>query len=285
MLYSCINNFPRRRADSHKGDFGHTLVIAGSPGYTGAAYLASQAAARSGSGLVTLAVPESIHAILAAKLTEVMVWPFADTGNGFLSMRARRELLRFAVKCNAFAIGPGLSQNKETACLVRNLVEKIDGAIVLDADGINAFIGRAKILRKHKGALVMTPHPGELSKLTGMSAGEIQKNRKDIALKFANEYNSVLVLKGHNTVVAGPKGQVYVNNTGNPGMASGGIGDVLAGIIAAFLAQGATDFDAAVLGVYFHGLAGDLALKDKGPLGLIATDLLDKLPEALKALA
>lgn len=285
MIDELIKNFPKRQPDSHKGDFGHVLVVAGSAGYTGAAYLASQAAARSGSGLVTLAVPGSIHAILAAKLTEVMVWPFADTRNGFLSMRARGELLRSAGKCNSFAIGPGLSQNKETARLVRYLVEKIDGPVVLDADGINAFIGHADGLKKHKGALVLTPHPGELSKLTGLSAGDIQKNRKDIALKVAGEYNIVLVLKGHDTVVAGPGGQLYINNTGNPGMSSGGVGDILTGVIAALIAQGADSFNAAVLGAYFHGLAGDLALKEKGPLGLIATDLLEKLPEALKTLA
>jgi len=276
--------FPRRRPDSHKGDFGHVLVVAGSSGYTGAAYLTSQAAIRSGSGLVTLAIPKSLYPIMAKKLTEVMVRPFAETKEQSLSPRAGKELLRFSEKCNSFAIGPGLSQNKKTAQLIRDLVTNIKGPIVLDADGINAFCGNAGKLKKVKSTLVLTPHPGELSKLTGKSIGGIQKNRKDIALEAARKYNIVLVLKGHNTVVAGPEGQVYVNETGNPGMASGGVGDVLTGVIAAFLAQGVESFNAAALGVYFHGLAGDLAVKEKGPLGLIATDLLDKLPEALMAL-
>ena len=284
-IRQAIKGFPKRREDSHKGDFGHVLVIAGSAGYTGAAYLASQAAIRSGSGLVTLAVPESLHAIMARKLTEVMVKPMPETKGRSLSLKAGKELLRFSEKCNSFAIGPGLSQNKETAKLVRSLVAKLDGPIVLDADGINAFCGRASELKKARGALILTPHPGELSRLTGKGVGEIQKNRKDIACEVAGKYNIVLVLKGRDTVVAGPDGKLYVNKTGNPGMASGGVGDILTGIIAAFLAQGVLEFNAAALGVYFHGLAGDRALKDKGPLGLIATDLLDKLPEILKVLA
>jgi len=277
-------SFPKRRSDSHKGDFGHVLVVAGSSGYTGAAYLASQAAIRSGAGLVTLAIPEGLYVIMAAKLTEVMVRPFAGTKDDSLSLGAEKDLLCFAEKCNSFAIGPGLSQNKETARLVRGLVAKLKGPVVLDADGINAFCGHVDEFKKAGRTLILTPHPGELSKLTGKSVGEIQKNRKDIACELAGEYNIVLVLKGHNTVVAGPGGQVYINETGNPGMASGGVGDVLTGVIAAFLAQGVESFNAAVLGVYFHGLAGDMALKEKGPLGLIATDLLDKLPEALISL-
>lgn len=276
--------FPKRLADSHKGDFGHLLVIAGSSGYTGAAYLASQAAIRSGSGLVTLAIPKSLCDIMAAKLTEVMVRPFAETKGRSLSLKAEKELSGFAEKCNAFAIGPGLSQDKETARLVRNLTVKLKSPVVLDADGINAFCGYADKLRKVKSALVLTPHPGELSKLTGKGIDEIQGNRKDIALETARKYNIVLVLKGHDTVVAAPDGKCYVNKTGNPGMASGGVGDLLTGIIAAFLAQGVESFSAAALGVYFHGLAGDLALKGKGPLGLIASDILDKLPEVLMAL-
>ena len=279
-----INNFPKRRPDSHKGDFGHLLVVAGSSGYTGAAYLASQAAIRSGSGLVTLAISESLHSILATKLTEVMVRPFPETKEGSLGLKAEKGLFKFAEKCNSFAIGPGLSQNEETSLLVRKLVLKLKGPIVLDADGINAFSCHASDLKKFEASLVLTPHPGELAKLTGESVEGIQKNRKDIARKCANEYNIVLVLKGHNTVVAAPDGRIYINDTGNPGMASGGVGDILTGMIASFIAQGVDKFNAAVLSAYFHGLAGDLALKDKGPLGLIATDVLDKLPEVLKVL-
>ena len=279
-----IKSFPKRRADSHKGDFGHALIIAGSCGYTGAAYLVAQAAVRTGAGLVTLAVPESLYGILASKLTEVMVTPVPETKEHSFSLKAEKELFGFADKCNVTAIGPGLSQDGETARLVRSLVEKLDGPVILDADGINAFTKRGGDLKKARGSLILTPHSGELSKLTGKSVEEIQKNRKDIALEVASEYNIVLILKGHETVVAGADGKLYINKTGNPGMASGGMGDALTGVIAGFLAQGADSFTAAVLGVYFHGLAGDLALKEKGPLGLIATDLLDKLPECLRIL-
>lgn len=279
-----IARFPKRRAHSHKGDYGHVLVLAGSAGYTGAAYLAGEAAVRSGSGLVTLAAAKSIYPILAVKLTEVMVRPYPDTKDGSLAFSAGKAIISFAKKCNSFAIGPGISQNKETARLLKDIVIKLNGTITLDADGINAFCGYAGQLKKAKGHLILTPHPGEMAKLIGKTAEEVQANRKDIALKCASKYNIVLVLKGHNTVVVSPEGRLYVNETGNPGMASGGVGDVLTGIIAGLAAQGADPFDAAALGAYFHGLSGDLAAKEKGFLSLTATDILDKLPEALKIL-
>ncbi len=279
-----IARFPKRRAGSHKGDYGHVLVLAGSTGYTGAAYLASEATVRAGSGLVTLAVAKSLYPILAVKLTEAMVRPYPETKDGSLAISARNTILAFAKKCNSIAIGPGLSQNKETARLVRDIVVKLGGTITLDADGINAFCGYANHLKKAKGRLILTPHTGEMARLIGKTREEIQANRKDIALKCASEYNIVLVLKGHNTVVASPDGRLYVNETGNPGMASGGVGDVLTGVIAGFTAQGADPFDAAVLAVYFHGLAGDLAAKEKGFLSLTATDILNRLPEVLKIL-
>jgi NAD(P)H-hydrate epimerase len=280
-----IKNFPKRRPDAHKGDFGHCLVIAGSAGYTGAAYLASQAAIRSGSGLVTLAIGRSLYGIMAAKLTEVMVRPFFETKDYSLSLLAEKDLIKFAERCSSVAIGPGISQNKETQNLVRNLVAKLDKPIVLDADGINALAGHAEILKSVKTPIVLTPHPGEMARLIAKDISEVQKDRKNIALTFASEYNTVLVLKGHDTVVANSDGRIYVNGTGNVGMASGGVGDILTGMIASFIGQGIEPFSAAALGVYFHGAAGDLALKEKGPLGLIATDLLEKLPEVLKALA
>jgi NAD(P)H-hydrate epimerase len=168
---------------------------------------------------------------------------------------------------------------------VRNLVGKLNIPIVLDADGINAFKGNLDSLKKAKKELVMTPHAGEMARLLDKSVDELKNVRKEVALSFANEYNTVLVLKGHNTVVASPGGDVYINETGNPGMASGGVGDVLTGIITGFIGQGMKPFDAAVLGVYAHGLAGDMAAKDKGQLSLVATDLLNKLPEVLKTLS
>jgi NAD(P)H-hydrate epimerase len=279
-----LAGFPNRSPGSHKGDFGHVLVIAGSSGYTGAAYLTSQAALLSGSGLVTLAVGKGIHAILASKLTEVMVKPFFETNDSSLSLLAEKELVAFSEKSSAVAIGPGLSQNKETQMLVRNLIGKINKPIVLDADGINAFAGHVSALKNARQRLVLTPHPGEMSRLTGKDTAEIEKNRKDIAIAFVNEYNAVLVLKGHGTVVASPGGEHYINGTGNPGMATGGTGDVLTGMIAAFMAQGLEPFKASVAAVYLHGLAGDVAAKEKGFLSLKATDLLQKLPETLRVL-
>lgn len=283
-IEDAIKRFPKRAPDAHKGDFGHVLVIAGSAGGTGAAYLTAQAAARSGSGLVTLASGKSIFPVMAVKLTEVMVCPFFETRDWSLSLLAEKDIIHFSEKCESFAIGPGISQNKETQTLVRNLIAKAERPIVLDADGINACVGHLDVLKNAKSGLVLTPHEGEMARLTGLDIKEISQNRKDVALKFAGEYNTVLVLKGHKTVVAAPGGDVYVNETGNVGMATGGSGDLLTGMIASFIGQGAEPFIAAILGVYFHGLAGDIALRRKGVLSLLATDILNELPEALKAL-
>lgn len=280
-----LSKFPKRAPDTHKGDFGHVLVIAGSAGYTGAAYLTSQAAILSGSGLVTLAIGKSLYPIMATKLTEVMVKPFFETKDCSLSLLAEKDLISFSEKCNVVAIGPGISQNKETQHLIRNLVSKLNKPVVLDADGINAFVGHLDMLKNAQGKLILTPHPGEMARLVGKDIAEIQKNRKEVALNFASEYNTVLVLKGYNTIVARPGGEAYINETGNTGMATGGVGDILTGVIASFIGQGADPFTASILGVYFHGLAGDLAQEESGILSLIATNLLNKLPEALKKLA
>lgn len=280
-----LKSFPKRRPESNKKDFGHVFVIAGSSGYTGAAYLASQAAILSGSGLVTLAAGKSIYPILASKLTEVMVRPFFETRDLSLSLLAEKELLNFSQNCDCIAIGPGISRNKDTQALVRNMIQKIDKPAVIDADGLNAIAGHAEILKKAKAPLVLTPHPGELARLAEKDVEQIQNDRKNIAINFAHQYNIVLVLKGYQTVVASPEGEYYINSTGNAGMATGGTGDCLTGIIASFIGQGIEPFSAAVLAVYFHGLAGDMAAKEKGLLSLIATDLLNKLPEVLKKLA
>lgn len=284
FIAEAVKKFPKRSPDSHKGDYGHVLVIAGASGYTGAAYLTSQAAILSGSGLVTLAIGKSLYNIMAAKLTEVMIKPFFETKDYGLSLLAEKELIAFIEKCSVVAMGPGISQNKETQNLIRNLISRIDKPVVLDADGINALVGHPGTLKGLKSKMVLTPHPGELSRLIGKSVEEISGDRKDIALKFASEYNTVLVLKGYKTIVAEPGGEYYINETGNPGMATGGSGDVLTGMIASFIGQGLDPFTASILGVHFHGLAGDLALKEKGALSLIATDLLNKLPDVLKTL-
>jgi ADP-dependent NAD(P)H-hydrate dehydratase / NAD(P)H-hydrate epimerase len=280
-----LKGFPKRALDAGKGAFGHVLVMAGSNGYTGAAYLTSQAAILSGSGLVTLAVGKSIYPIMAEKLTEVMVKPFLETRDYSLSLLAEKELLNFSEKCACAAIGPGISRNKETQGLVRSLLGRIGKPVVLDADGINAFAGHVDSLKKTTAPLILTPHVGEMARLLDKDIDEVKNNRKDIALEFAHKYNIVLVLKGHETIVAKPDGAFYVNATGNVGMATGGTGDVLTGMIASFVGQGMEAFSAAAAGVYLHGLSGDLAAKEKGVLSLIATDLLNKLPEVLKALA
>lgn len=280
-----LSCFPKRPPEANKKDFGHVFIIAGSSGYTGAAYLASQAALLSGSGLVTLAVGKSIYPIMAMKLTEVMVKQFFETKDYSLSLLAEKEILNFCQRCDCVAIGPGISQNKETQNLVRNLTGKIEKPIVLDADGLNAFATHPEELKKSLSPLILTPHPGEMARLTGKDISEIQNNRKDIALSFAHQYNIVLVLKGFQTIVARPNGDYYVNETGNVGMATGGMGDCLTGIIASFVGQGLEPFNAAIAGVYFHGLAADYAVKEKGVLSLIATDLLNRLPEVLKKLA
>lgn len=283
-IEEALKCFPRRKPEANKKDFGHVFVIAGSAGYTGAAYLSSQAAALSGSGLVTLAVGKSIYPILASKLTEVMVKPFFETRDSSLSLLAEKELLNFIQDCDCVAIGPGISRNKDTQALVRNIISKLDKPAVLDADGLNAIAGHVEILKKAKSALVLTPHAGEMARLIDKDAAEIQNDRKNIAINFAHQYNIVLVLKGYQTVVASPNGEYYINSTGNAGMATGGTGDCLTGMIASFIGQGIEPFNAAILAVYFHGLAGDAAAKEKGLLSLIATDLLNKLPEVLKKL-
>ena len=284
-IEEALASFPKRQASANKKDAGHVFIMAGSSGYTGAAYLTSQAALLSGSGLVTLGIGKSLYDIMAVKLTEVMVKPFFETRDYGLGLLAEKDILNFTQNCDCLAIGPGISRNKETQHLVRSLIGKVEKPVVLDADGLNAFVGYVENFKTAKSRLVLTPHVGEMSRLTGKDIEEIQKNRKDIALNFAREYNIVLVLKGQSTIVANPAGDFYINETGNVGMASGGTGDCLTGIIASFIGQGMDPFKASIAGVYFHGLAGDIAVKEKGVLSLIATDLLNKLPDVLKKLA
>lgn len=285
MKRQIVRRLPRRRRDTHKGDYGHVLVLAGSKGLTGAAYLTSQAALLSGSGLVTLGIPESLNSIMERKLTEVMTRPLPETNKASLSLKAYKSIKAFLKKADVVAIGPGLSKNPGTIKLVRKLIAALKKPFVLDADAISAFAGSPGLLKKVKVQAIITPHPGELARLLGKKAKEINKDRLKIARRFAKEYNKVTVLKGHRTIVAAPRGGYYVNKTGNPGMASGGTGDVLTGIVASLMGQNLLPYQAAVLGVYVHGLAGDLAKREKGETSLIATDLLKKLPEAFKKIS
>jgi len=272
----------KRERDAQKGDFGRVFVVAGSVGLTGAAALCSNAALRSGAGLVTLGIPASLNPAMEVKLTEAMTLPLPETKELSLSLKAEKKILEKAEDSEVVLLGPGLSRQKETAALIRRLILKIKKDMVLDADALNAMAVEPGLLKKLKARCVITPHEGEMSRLIDKSAGYVKNNRLSVAKKFSRDYNAVVVLKGHGTVVADRDGKAHVNKTGNPGMATAGSGDVLAGVIAGFLAQGLRLFDAARLGVHIHGLAGDLAAKDKGEIGLMAGDILEKVPYAIK---
>ncbi|MDN3510934.1 MAG: NAD(P)H-hydrate dehydratase [Candidatus Jettenia sp. CY-1] len=281
-----IKDIPKissRKFDTHKGDYGRVLVLAGSIGMTGAACLCSTASLRAGAGIVTLGIPESLNGIVASQLTCVMTHPLPETQVKTLSDLGRQDILDFSQRFDVIAIGPGLSQYLETKRLVLWLLQSLDLPIVLDADGINALADNPKILDQIKRHIILTPHPGEMARLVGVSTKEIQSRRLEISRMFVKgRRNVTLVLKGYRTIVM-DKEQFYLNETGNPGMATAGVGDVLTGIIAALLGQQYTPFKAAQLGVYLHGLAGDLAAQEVGQISLVATDILDSLPKAFLA--
>ena len=278
---------PRKR-NSHKGSYGRVLVLAGSPGLTGAAYLCSKAALRSGSGIVTLGVPESLNPIMEAKLTCVMTHPLPETKASTLSNKGKKKIMKLCESHDVVALGPGLSQQPETRELILWLIQNIDRNMVIDADGLNALSDNVNVLQKIKRHSVLTPHPGEMSRLASLGlAKDVQKDRLNTASQFVqsiqkklnNEGKLTLVLKGDKTIVANSR-KVYVNRTGNPGMATAGTGDVLTGIIASLIGQGYDVFDASQLGVYIHGLAGDIAAKKKGEHSMIASDIIEYLPDA-----
>ena len=274
----------KRKADSHKGSYGHLLVIAGSRGMTGAPVLSAESALRSGAGLVSLAVPETVYPVIARKVSsEIMVHPLPDTGRGILSGASLKSAGPLLKRATVLAVGPGLSQASGAQRLVRLLLSTAAQPVVLDADGVVALAGSKKIKRPQgAGPLILTPHPGEMGKLLGLSAGAIQKQRQEAAVGVARTLGAVVLLKGHQTVVASAAGKVYLNETGNPGMASAGMGDVLTGLIAALVGQGCEPFTAAKAGAYLHGLAGDIAVKKVGQISLTAGDVLDALPAAFR---
>lgn len=269
---------PVRDSASHKGTFGRILVIGGSLGLSGAPAMTSMAALRAGAGLVTLAVPASIHSSMEVKLTEVMTRPLPETQESSISLEALPEILRLSKGIDVLALGPGMSGSVSTVDLVRRLVSEVKVPMVIDADGLNALAGTGDFLKTCPAPLILTPHPGEMARLLGIKTEEVQNNRIGTALAAAQKFNAIVVLKGFRTIVAGPDGTVYINPTGNAGMGSGGTGDVLTGIIAGFLGQGLGPLESAVAGVYIHGAAGDLAAREKGMSALIAGDLLEYLP-------
>ncbi|HEX5413829.1 MAG TPA: NAD(P)H-hydrate dehydratase [Terriglobia bacterium] len=278
---------PRKLA-SHKGNFGHVLVIGGSVGKTGAAAMAAKAALRAGAGLVTVATPKSALPIVASLSMEIMTEPLPETSSGTISLRAIKDgLLDTLVEGKSvLAVGPGMGRDPETMELAREVVSRYELPVVLDADGLNAFAGCTQALRARDRVRVLTPHPGEMGRLAGEKTSEIVAHRLDIARRFAQEHDVQLVLKGFRTLTAAPDGQVWVNLTGNPGMATGGSGDVLTGIAAALLAQypdrSPTEVTAAA--VYLHGFAGDVAAREQSQAAMIAGDILESLPGAYREL-
>lgn len=281
---------PPRPPSSHKGSYGRVLVVAGSTGMTGAAALASEAALRAGAGLVTLATPKHLNPILEGLLPEVMTLPLPETDAGSLSVSATSTILEFAVKTKSIlAIGPGLSQHPETVSFVHQLIrenreQELDLRMVIDADGLNALAQVRETLSLLNSETMLTPHPGEMARLTSTSVPVLEKDRISTAQQFASKYGVTLVFKGAPTVTSTPNGNLWVNSTGNPGMATGGMGDVLTGIIAGLMAQGIPSENAAALGVYLHGLAGDIVAERLGRHGLIASDVLKAVPEAIFSL-
>lgn len=287
---------PERQRYSHKGDYGHVLVIAGSRGKTGAAFMCAKACLRAGAGLVTIGVPESLLDVFQSRVTEEMTLPLPDRGDGTLSSKALEKILEFlSEKADVLAIGPGISVTDNTKKLVRALLLNSTAPTVMDADAINSLEGNKQILKKAKSPLILTPHAGEMARMLRSSAVSdqrsasklrrgIEQDRINTAIKFSKETGTYLILKGVPTVIAEPEGRAFINPTGNSGMASAGTGDVLTGMLSGFLGQGLNPLEASILGVYMHGLAGDIAAKSKGEHSLIASDITDAIPEAFQYL-
>lgn len=287
---------PERTRYSHKGDYGHVLIIAGSKGKTGAALMAAKACLRTGAGMITIGVPETLMNVFQERVTEEMVLPLPDNGHGILSEDASVNILDFLnKKADVLAIGPGISSGPGITKILKTLLMSATTPMVLDADAINSISGHTDVLSKAKAPVILTPHTGEMARLLGkglekdkgMTANEwnelkktIERDRVNTAATFSKETGTCLILKGVPTIVSEPEGRILINTTGNSGMATAGSGDVLTGIVAAFLAQGLNPSDASILGVYIHGLAGDIAAAEKGLHSLIATDIIEKLPEA-----
>jgi hydroxyethylthiazole kinase-like uncharacterized protein yjeF len=283
---------PRRARDSHKGSFGHVFALAGSRDKSGAALMSGLAALRSGAGLVTVMLPESLRKDMLGKVPELMTVWLPETAEGTADAAAAGQVLELLAQADAVVIGPGLSTNRSTQELVRTVVRRAPVPVVLDADGINAFAGEAESLRNEPGnPVAITPHPGEMARLLGLTIADVQEQRLERAGDYAARFNVFTVLKGFQTIIGTPSRHLYINTTGNPGMASGGTGDILSGMMGRFMAGwrrryrgGSPDrlADYLAAAVYLHGLAGDLAAADVGEESLIATDLLPHLPKAFK---
>lgn len=273
---------PKREVDSHKGTYGRVGIIAGSKGMVGANYLSTMAALKTGSGLVYSIVPESILDIMSIKLIEAIIVPLKDK-NGFF-YKESMESLDNINNYNSIVFGPGIGDIDEIKYFLNDIIINYSGKILIDADGLNILSKNKDILFKKNNDIVLTPHPGEFSRLIGKSISEIELHRERYAMEFAKTYNIILVLKGNKTIVTNGK-ELYINNTGNPGMATAGSGDVLSGTICSLMGQNIDSLNASKLGVFLHGLAGDIAKNKKGEYGIIARDILKNIPEAMKTIS
>jgi ADP-dependent NAD(P)H-hydrate dehydratase / NAD(P)H-hydrate epimerase len=273
--------FPPRAFNSHKGTFGHLMILAGSPGKTGAAALCANAAKRIGTGLVTVGVPESINAVVEPMMVEPMTVPLPQTPSGTLSSAGLDQILTLAKDKQALALGPGLGTNPDTRKLVQLLVTNCSLPLIMDADAINCLADSPDILTSRQSPAILTPHPGEMARLAGISVADVQADRFGVARTFAEKYHVILVLKGAQTLIALPDSHIFLCPTGNPGMASGGMGDVLTGMTAGLAAQGFSLENAAMAGVFIHGLCGDILADIFGGFGFVATDMIDAVPDAI----
>jgi len=274
----------KRESNTHKGTYGHLFVLAGSIGKTGAAALCSEAALRSGAGLVTLGIPDSMNHILEQKLTEVMTLPCISSEEGSLSLKSLEKIQEFASRVQGLVVGPGLGINTDTEKIIRELWRHVQMPMVWDADALTLLAQNPDLNGNQSSEIIITPHPGEMSRLLGKPVSWVQENRIDAIKSFSNQWGVITVLKGSRTLIADPDGNLRINLTGNPGMASAGVGDVLAGMIGALLVQGLSPFDAASLGVWLHGAAGDRVAQTMGPVGYLATDMMQFLPGLFKEL-
>jgi NAD(P)H-hydrate epimerase len=275
---------PERAIDAHKGTFGHVLVLAGSRGFSGAAKLAAEAAYRAGAGLVTVGMPQPLVPIVAPELLEAMWLALPATKNDAFSVDAIAPAIAVSENKQAVVLGPGISTQDETRRFVIDFLKQNKTPLLVDADGLNAISINAGVIASAAAPVIVTPHPGEMARLAGISTEHVQRDRTVAATQFALRHKCVVVLKGHDTVIANTTGEYCVNTTGNPGMATGGTGDVLAGVIGGLMAQGVSLWDAARIGVYAHGLAGDIAARAHTQRGMIARDVLAALPYAWQEL-
>ena len=274
---------PNRPDNANKGTMGTLLSICGSFGMAGAAILAGKSALRCGVGLEKLAIPKSIYPIAAGSILESVFLPLSETSDGKISRTNIPSLLLEAKKSTAVLLGCGLSVCDDTKALVKSFVENCTVPMVLDADALNCIADNPEILKKRKSDIIITPHPGEMGRLWEITAKEVNADRVDVALSFAKKYGVITVLKGSGTVIASPNGQALLNTTGNSGMATGGSGDVLAGMTAGLLAQGKSAFDCAAAAVYLHGLAGDFAAEKLGKISMLPSDIIEFIPKAFKS--